>query len=131
MYLIVSDQTDVTHSVSPRYGVRLFAEAEVLLPGEDLVDELAVEHGHLGAEGLQLLQQDGRALLDLAPRQVRGTLRGPRHHVRETDAEVQQLQHITTILVKKQCTVKKNLNVIVLCQHSCERKKLALKRQRD
>lgn len=30
--------------------IRLPAELEVLLPGEDLVDQLAVEHGDLGPE---------------------------------------------------------------------------------
>jgi hypothetical protein len=69
-------------------GVGLLAEAEVLLAGEDLVDELPVEDGHLGPEGLQLLQQHGGALLDLAPRQVRRALGRARHHVREPDTEV-------------------------------------------
>lgn len=77
-----------THRISPSNGIRLLPEAEVLLPREDLVDELPVEHGDLGPEGLQLLQQHGGALLDLPPRQVRRALCRARDHVREAYAEV-------------------------------------------
>lgn len=81
-----------TDRVGAGDGVGLLAEAEVLLAGEHLVNEFPVEDCHLGPERLQLLQQQRRALLDLAPRQVRRALGGARNHVREPDAEVQELQ---------------------------------------
>lgn len=83
-----------TYRIRALHTVRLTAEVELLLAGEHLEDQLAVENRNSRPEPLQFLMQHAASLLDLLARQIRTALGRSLHHIREADA---QLQHFAIL----------------------------------